>query len=85
MGRCVIDDTHGRFGGQRWPAMGAVRGGGKSPAAHDVVTPGMTLPLGNNDGEVKQGHRLTGAQLATAEAARANGGVEWHNARSRGE
>jgi hypothetical protein len=31
--------------------MGAIREGGKSPTTHSVVTPGMTLPLGNDDGE----------------------------------
>jgi hypothetical protein len=31
--------------------MGAIREGGKSPTMHSVVTPGMTLPLGNDDGE----------------------------------
>jgi hypothetical protein len=57
------------------PVTGAIRAGGRSPVVHGVMTAGMILPLGNEDGEAKQDCRLVGARLATTEEALANGDV----------
>jgi hypothetical protein len=53
--------------------MGAVCGGGRSPAAHGVMTPRMILPLGIEDG----------ARLAMMEEALAHSGVERCKVRGR--